>query len=272
VDVAQLTQIILNLGVNARDAMPNGGRLTLGTSTVQIGEHNQPAACADSLPAGEYALISIIDDGVGMSDEVKAHLFEPFFTTKDEGRGSGLGLATSYGIVRQSGGHLCIESQLGRGTMVSIYLPKVAAPPVATYKKPGTKKLATGTETVLVLEDDVSVRHISVRILRSLGYEVIEAANGDDAQRLITFECQKKIDLLLTDMVMPQMSGRDFADWLAQTSPETKVVFISGYMDESLQPADRCAQEMFFLPKPFDPEQLANKVREALDCSAKPAR
>ena len=272
VDVAQLTQIILNLGVNARDAMPNGGRLTIGTSTVKVDTKNQPGGCTDPLAPGEYALISITDDGVGMTDEVKAHLFEPFFTTKDEGRGSGLGLATSYGIVRQSGGHLCIESQLGRGTMVSIYLPKVAAPPAPTYKKVGTKKAPTGTETILVLEDDVSVRHISVRVLRSLGYDVLEAATGDDAQRLITFECLKKIDLLLTDMVMPQMSGRDFADWLSQTSPETKVVFISGYLEESLQPAERCGREMFFLPKPFDPEQLANKVREALDSTPKPAR
>ncbi len=265
VDPAQLTQIILNLAVNARDAMPNGGRLTLGTSTVRIDENARPGGCTDELAAGEYALITITDDGVGMSDEVKAHLFEPFFTTKDAGRGSGLGLATSYGIVRQSGGHICVESDFGKGTMVSIYLPKVAAPPVPSYTKPGGKKLSAGTETILVLEDDVSVRHISVRILRALGYHVLEAANGDDAQRLITFECKRKVDLLLTDMVMPQMSGRDFADWLAQTSPETKVLFISGYLDESLQPADRCRNGMFFLPKPFDPDQLASKVREALD-------
>ncbi len=266
VDAAQLTQIILNLAVNARDAMPDGGRLTIGTATVRLDENSQPVGCTDQLRAGEYALISITDDGVGMSDEVKAHLFEPFFTTKNEGRGSGLGLATSYGIVRQSGGHICVESHLGKGTMVSIYLPKVAPPPAPTYTKPGVKKLAPGTETILVLEDDVSVRHISVRVLRALGYQVLEAANGDDAQRLITFECKRKVDLLLTDMVMPQMSGRDFADWLAQTSPETKVVFISGYLDESMQAADRCRDGIFFLPKPFDPEQLATTVREALDC------
>ena len=265
VDPAQLTQIILNLAVNARDAMPNGGRLTLGTSTVRIDENSRPGGCADELATGEYALITITDDGVGMSDEMKAHLFEPFFTTKDKGLGSGLGLATSYGIVRQSGGHICVESDLGKGTMVSIYLPKVAAPPAPSYTKPGVKKLSAGTETVLVLEDDVSVRHISVRVLRALGYHVLEAATGDDAQRLITFECKRKVDLLLTDMVMPQMSGRDFADWLAKTSPETKVLFISGYLDESLQPADRCRHGMFFLPKPFDPDQLASKVREALD-------
>lgn len=272
VDPAQLAQIILNLAVNARDAMPNGGRLTLGTATVRIADETQPSGCPDCLPAGEYALISITDDGAGMSDDVKAHLFEPFFTTKDEGRGSGLGLATTYGIVRQSGGYICVDSQLGRGTMMSLYLPKVAAPPAPAYRKPGTKKPVTGTETVLVLEDDVSVRHISVRVLRALGYQVMEAANGDDAQRMIAYDRDKKIDLLLTDMVMPQMSGRDFADWLATTSPETKVVFISGYLEESLLPADRCGHEMFFLPKPFDPEQLAAKVREALDSPTATAR
>lgn len=272
VDPAQFTQIILNLGVNARDAMPKGGRLTLGTSVVRFNDETQPQGCADALAAGEYVLITTTDNGIGMSPHVKAHLFEPFFTTKDEGRGSGLGLATSYGIVRQSGGHICVDSHEGKGTMISIYLPKIAAPPAPSYKKPGSKKLVTGTETVLVLEDDISVRHISVRILRALGYDVIEAANGDDAQRMIAFDHEKKIDLLLTDMVMPQMSGRDFAAWLATTSPDTKVVFISGYMDESLQPNDRCGQEMFFLAKPFDPEQLAQKVREALDSKAAAVR
>ncbi|MFN2507822.1 MAG: PAS domain-containing protein [Chthoniobacterales bacterium] len=267
VDPNQLTQIILNLAVNARDAMPNGGRLTLGTGTVRINGQTQPGGCPEKLPPGEYALISITDNGVGMTEEVKAHLFEPFFTTKDEARGSGLGLATSYGIVRQSGGHICIESEVGRGTMVTIYFPKVAAP-AASYKKPGSKKSPTGTETILVLEDDVSVRHISVRVLRSLGYNVLEAANGDDAQRLVMLDRKQKIHLLLTDMVMPQMSGRHFADWLRKASPRTKVVFISGYLDESLLPKDRREEEMFFLPKPFDPEQLATKVREVLDAKS----
>ena len=268
VDAGQLTQIIVELAVNARDAMPDGGRLTVGTSTLRINGHGQHRGCLEELPEGEYALISMTDSGVGMSDEVKSHLFEPFFTTKDEGTGSGLGLATSYGIVRQSGGHICIESELGKGTMVTIYLPKVAAPPAPTYRKPGKKKSFRGTETILVLEDDVSVRHISIRILRGLGYDVLEAATGEDAQRLMLFDADKKIDLLLTDMVMPQMSGIDFANWLRVTSPNTKVVFISGYMEESLSQAGWGDAEMFFLPKPFDPEQLAAKVRAVLDLSA----
>jgi CheY-like chemotaxis protein len=160
---------------------------------------------------------------------------------------------------------MCVNSQPGRGTMITIYLPRVAAPPAPSYKKPGSKKLPTGTETILVVEDDVSVRHIAVRILRSLGYDVIEAASGDDAQRLISLDENKKIHLLLTDLVMPLMGGRDFAEWMTATSPETQVVFISGYLDQSLRVQDQADLGMFFLPKPFDPEQLAQKVREALD-------
>lgn len=265
VDPGQLTQIILNLVVNARDAMPRGGCLALETCIATIEAPVEHDLGCEELPPGEYIRISVADNGTGMSDEVKQHLFEPFFTTKDEGRGSGLGLATSYGIVRQSGGHILVESELGKGTTVQILLPKVPAPPAPSYKRPGGNKLPTGVETILVLEDDISVRHISVRVLRGLGYEVLEAANGDDAQQLIAKAADKKIDLLLTDMVMPQMSGRCFADWMSKASPGTKVVFISGYLQESLHPGDRHDREMFFLPKPFDPEQLATKIREALD-------
>jgi PAS domain S-box-containing protein len=265
VDPGQLTQIILNLVVNARDAMRDGGCLVLATTPFTIDPSEEREIGSDELDPGDYVCISVTDDGVGMTDEVKKHLFEPFFTTKDEGRGSGLGLATSYGIVRQSGGHICVESELGRGTTVKIFLPRVPAPPPPSYKRPGGNKMPTGVETILVLEDDISVRHISVRVLRSLGYDVIEAANGDDAQQLIGECADKKIHLLLTDMVMPHMSGRHFADWLRQTSPQTKVVFISGYLEESLQPEDRCDQGMFFLAKPFDSEQLATKIRAVLD-------
>jgi two-component system, cell cycle sensor histidine kinase and response regulator CckA len=261
-DPGQLTQIILNLAVNARDAMPHGGRLIFKTGIATLSEDRQSKPGIDDLPPGDYVTIAVIDNGVGMSDEVKAHLFEPFFTTKGEGTGSGLGLATSYGIIRQSGGRIYVESEVGKGTRVQIYLPKVLAPPAPSYKKPGSRNLPTGTETILVLEDDISVRHISVRVLRNLGYQVIEAANGDDAQRLITQSASREIHLLLTDVVMPQMSGRHFADWLRKVSPHTKVVFVSGYLDESLQRVDH---GMFFLPKPFDPEQLAQSIRHALD-------
>src|SRR6184192_83024 len=264
-DPSQITQIILNLAVNARDAMPRGGQLTLETAIVDLTKETEsPVQCGDFVP-GEYVLIKIADNGIGMSEEVKAHLFEPFFTTKTDQERSGLGLATCYGIVHQSGGHLRVESELGKGTVVQIYLPRVSAPPAPAYKKPSGKKPRGGSETILVLEDDISVRHISVRMLRGLGYHVIEAANGDDAQRLFSENRGKKVDLLLTDLIMPEMSGRRFADSLRAAHPNIKVLFISGYLEESLQPGDRCEPGMFFLPKPFDSEQLAVKVREALD-------
>jgi signal transduction histidine kinase len=264
-DPNQLTQIILNLAVNARDAMPQGGQLTLETAIVDLTEKNEsPFQCGDFTP-GQYVLINIADTGTGMTEEVKAHLFEPFFTTKVDERRSGLGLATCYGIVHQSGGHLRVESELGKGTTVRIYLPRVPAPPPPAYKKPGSRKIRGGTETILVLEDDISVRHISVRVLRGLGYQVIEAASGNDARRLLAENGGRKVDLLLTDLVMPQMSGRRFADAFRVLHPNIKVLFISGYLEESLQPSDRCEPGMFFLPKPFDSEQLAAKVRDALD-------
>ena len=265
VDAGQFGQIILNLAVNARDAMRKGGRLTIETSTLEVGPAPNRRPHGVDLPAGDYVTISLTDNGCGMSDAVKARLFEPFFTTKDDGH-SGLGLATSYGIVRQSGGHICAESEPGKGSTFRIYLPRVAAPPPLPYKKPGQKKPLTGTETILVLEDEVSVRHISVRVLRNLGYEVLEAAHGEDAKRLIAKRNgAPKIDLLLTDMVMPEISGRQFVDWLGEASPETKVIFISGYLEESMHPGDRRDPGMCFLAKPFSADELASKVRELLD-------
>lgn len=265
VDPSQLTQVMVNLVVNARDAMPTGGCLTLETSLLDLERSEENDIHSGNVPPGQYVRISVSDNGFGMSDEVQQRLFEPFFTTKNDGNGSGLGLATSYGIVRQSGGDISVESEQGKGTTVTLLLPTVPAPPPPPYKRSGKQKMPTGVERVLVLEDDISVRHIAVRVLRRLGYDVIEAANGDDAQCLISKGADKKIDLLLTDMVMPNMSGRRFADWLRKTSPQTKVVFISGYLEESLNPGDRRDREMFFLPKPFDPEQLATKIRQALD-------
>ena len=261
VDPGQLAQILLNLAVNARDAMSNGGRLILETSSVTITPAAETEVALEKLEPGNYVLLSVSDSGTGMDEETKKHLFEPFFSTKDQG--SGLGLATSYGIIRQSGGSIQIESESGKGTKVKIYLPKVEAP-ARTYRK-RNGKVPTGTETILVLEDDIGVRHMSVRVLRGLGYEVIEAANCDDAQRLITQQGARKIHLLLTDMVMPLMSGRHFADWLRTTSPETRVLFASGYLEESLRPAERPDPEMSFLAKPFNSEELGSKVREALD-------
>jgi len=262
-DPTQLAQIILNLAVNARDAMPEGGQLSLKTSSCDVAaETDCPFSCGEGAH-GKFVIIAIADTGTGMTEEAKAHLFEPFFSTKDDR--SGLGLATCYGIVHQSGGHLRVESEDGKGTTVQIYLPRVPAPPPPAYKKPGDKKARGGTETVLVVEDDVSVRHISVRVLRGLGYNVIEAASSNDARRFLSENGGRKVDLLLTDMVMPQTSGRRFAEALRAAHPNIRVLFISGYLDESLPERDRREPGMFFLPKPFDAGQLAAKVREALD-------
>jgi len=264
-DRSQITQIILNLAVNARDAMPKGGQLTLETAIVDLEKSPDGQVDGNEFPPGQYVVITVADTGSGMSEEAKAHLFEPFFTTKIDEKRSGLGLATCYGIVRQNRGHLRVESELGKGTTVQIFLSRVPAPPPPAYKKPGSRKVRGGTETILVLEDDVSVRHISVRMLRRLGYQVIEAASGDDAQRLLKENGDRKVDLLLTDLIMPQVSGRRFADSIHTAHPNIKVLFISGYLEESLEPGDRCEPGMFFLPKPFDIEQLSAKVREALD-------
>ncbi len=264
VDPGQFTQIMLNLAVNARDAMANGGRLTITTATRKIEAGDEPTLRGVDLAPGEYVVIALADNGCGMSDEVKARFFEPFFTTKDRAQNSGLGLATTYGIVRQSGGAIAVESELGRGTTISIFLPRVPAPP-RTYEKPAHRKLPTGTETILLLEDEVGVRHLSVRVLRRLGYRVLEAAHGADAKRLVSRADAPAIDLLLTDIVLPEMSGRDFAAWLREKCPATKVIFISGYLEESLAPRDRREPGMSFLAKPFSAEGLARKVRQTLD-------
>jgi PAS domain S-box-containing protein len=264
VDASQFEQMIANLALNARDAMPRGGRLTITTSTVAQMPNDVPHISGVDLAPGEYVMIAVADEGIGMNEEVKARLFEPFFTTKDRERNSGLGLATSYGIVRQSGGQICVESEIGRGSTFRIFLPREASPPQA-YRKPSQRKLPRGTETILILEDEAGVRHLSVRVLRGLGYHVLEAAHGNDAKGMITRRGAPKIDLLLTDMVLPEMSGRDFAEWLRKISPATKVVFISGYLKESLDPRDRPDPGMRFLAKPFTAHQLATKIRQALD-------
>jgi signal transduction histidine kinase len=253
VDPDQFTQIIINLAVNARDAMPAGGTLVLKTEAVST-NGKSPA----ELPPGKYVSISVIDNGMGMTDDVKEHLFEPFFTTKEDRHGSGLGLATCYGIVRQSGGHIIIESELGKGTAVHIYLPEAVAPPPAPYRK--RPKLPSGTETILVVEDDISVRHVAVRTLRMLGYNVLEAFRADEAKRLI--QCNV-VNLVVSDVVLPDMSGCDFADWTRTNSPSTQILLTSGYLPEIT--LDTPASDLPFLSKPFDPEQLAETVRASLD-------
>ncbi|MGI9115425.1 MAG: hypothetical protein DLM52_08845 [Chthoniobacterales bacterium] len=258
VDPNQFTQIIVNLAVNARDAMTTGGTLTLKTCNLCVAETSDDAL-APELPPGDYVVISMIDNGCGMSDEVKARLFEPFFTTKGDQHGSGLGLAACYGIVRQSGGHIALESALGKGTAVHIYLPEVAAPEPAGYRKLRSSQLPGGTETVLMLEDDISVRHVMLRTLRRLGYEVIEAVRAAEAREHLN---KRSVDLVVSDIVLPHMSGLEFGKWTRQHHPQTRVLLTSGYLSSS---KDGEQSGLFFLPKPFDPEQLARAVRDSLD-------
>jgi CheY-like chemotaxis protein len=255
---------LINLAVNARDAMQGTGKLTVETSSVSIEAAREGEVSLQELEPGDYVVISVSDSGPGMDEESKAHLFEPFFTTKSEG--AGLGLATSYGIIRQSGGSIQIESEPNHGTTVQIYLPKVPAPERSYRKRNG--RMPTGNETIIVLEDDINVRHMSIRLLRNLGYDVIEAPTIDDARRVFHEQPDRKVHLVVTDMVMPQMSGRNFADWLRTASPETRVLFVSGYLQESLDDGAHPDPEFFFLAKPFTSEQLAGKVREALDQAA----
>ena len=260
VDPGQLSQIILNLAVNARDAMRGGGQIKLQTSKSAIAEDANANGEIDRLAPGDYAVISVIDNGTGMDEEVRCHLLRTVLYHKKETNSTGLGLATSTGLFAKAAARFAsrANSAKARGlTFIFRKLQRLRLPPT----KPSNSRLPTGTEAILVLEDDISVRHMSVRILRNLGYEVMEAASGDDAQRHFQ-DGAKGIDLLLTDIVMPQMSGRFFADWLRNVSPDTKVVFVSGYLEDSLHPGDRLENGMFFLPKPFDPEQLATTVRQ----------
>jgi two-component system cell cycle sensor histidine kinase/response regulator CckA len=263
IDQSQFTQIMLNIALNARDAMPDGGRLILKTETITVSATAPHPKMPDLAPA-DYVVFSLIDNGRGMSDEVKARIFEPFFTTKDEGNGSGLGLATCYGLIRQSDGQIMLESELGKGTAAHIYLPQVPNPAPILHKKPRLSSMPTGKETVLVVEDDLSVRHVTVRTLRLLGYNVVEAMRADEAKRWIT-EHPEAIDLVVSDIVLPDISGRDFAKWTRAHSPRTQVVLISGYLPYVTPGGeDSCPT---CLPKPFDPEQLATTVRKALDAA-----
>jgi signal transduction histidine kinase len=260
-DPGQLDQVVVNLSVNARDAMPHGGTLTIETRNVTV----DPAAAERhaAFRAGSYVLLTISDTGSGMSAEVLDRIFEPFFTTKDVGKGTGLGLAMVYGIVKQSGGWIWVSSEVGRGTTFEIYLPRVneaAAPadppPAVSHRR--------GTETVLVAEDDEGVRKLTCRSLRKSGYQVLEAANGGEALMLCERR-QRPIDLLVTDVVMPGMSGPQLVERLKQLHPEMKVLYTSGYTDAAVVRLGLLDESLDFLQKPFTPAELNRKVREVLD-------
>jgi CheY-like chemotaxis protein len=262
VDPGQFEQVIMNLVVNARDAMPDGGKLTIETANVELDR----AYLADRPEAhpGEHVQISVSDTGCGMDAATKARVFEPFFTTKEFESGTGLGLATVYGIVSQSGGHVEVYSEPGLGTTFKVYIPRekdteaIAEPP----ERPATS--ARGTETILFVEDEPGVRTLARAILEKCGYVVLDACEPYDALALVS-HYEKPIDLLVTDVVMPNMSGRQLVERLLRDRPGLRVLYISGYADDAVVRHGIIDAGTPFLQKPFTPDVLAQKVREVLN-------
>jgi len=261
-DPNQLEQVILNLGVNARDAMPNGGTLLIRTSNVRL-DGTAPAQMSNPLPSGDYVVLSVTDTGAGMDEETKSRIFEPFFTTKGPGKGTGLGLATVYGIVRQSGGGISVESEPGRGSTFRIFLPHENAPVDYFKEQPAPIERAHESETVLVVEDEEIVRQLVCDVLEQQGYHVLCAAHGREALDLAR-SFDGPIDLLITDVVMPQMNGQELAETLSFLRPEMKVLFVSGYSDNDLGDHGILDQHIELLQKPFTPHQLSRKIREII--------
>jgi CheY-like chemotaxis protein len=262
-DRAQVESALLNLAINARDAMPAGGKLTIETDNAHLDE-DYAAGNAEVAP-GDYVALAVTDTGTGMSPEVLAHAFEPFFTTKEVGKGTGLGLSMIYGFAKQSRGHVKIYSEVGHGTTVRLYLPRKttaaeskAAPAAGDHEREG------GGETILVVEDDADVRAFVTGQLRDLGYRVIEAADGRQAQRVL--DSEQPIDLLFTDVVMPGgMTGRQIAEAARAKRPGLRAVFTSGYTENSIVHQGKLDKDVNFLSKPFRRQDLARKVRQTLD-------
>ncbi len=261
-DQSQLEQVLINLAVNARDAMPRGGRLTIETRSVRVGAAERRRGL--ELAPGPYVAVAVRDTGSGIDPETRAHLFEPFFTTKDEGKGTGLGLATVYGIVQQSSGDIEVESEPGQGTLFRFYLPQVQAAASATEARPRAPA-PRGSETILLVEDEPMVRHLVRDALQLYGYTVLEAPHGEEALRLCKAHAGP-IHLLLTDVVMPGgMNGRELAERLQPERPAMKLLYMSGYTDDSVVVRGVRTEATDFLQKPFTPDFLARRVRELLD-------
>jgi len=261
-DVGQLEQVLMNLAVNARDAMPAGGKLTIETANV---EHDPDSARErEAAPVRRFVMLAVSDTGIGMDEATKARIFEPFFTTKEAGKGTGLGLATVYGIVQQSGGFIWVYSEPGHGTTFKIYLPQVEASAQGRAASAAPGDLPRGTETVLLVEDAAAVRAVTRQVLERQGYTVLEAANGAAALQTAAGH-PGPIHLLLTDVVMPVLSGRQLADQLAKVRPDAKVLYASGYTDDAVVRHGVLEGGISYLQKPFTADSLARKVREVLD-------
>ena len=261
-DPGQLEQVIVNLVVNARQAMSSGGKLTIETSNQELDESY--AERHVGVNSGKYVMISVTDTGHGMDAETQKHIFEPFFTTKEKGHGTGLGLATVYGIIKQSGGNIWVYSEPGKGTTFKIYLP-VAKQTAELHEAPAPAPTSRrGSETILVVEDEDKLRKLISEVLTGLGYTVIEARNGPEALA-IAGRYRQRIHLLLTDVVMPQMGGRELGDKLTKARPDTKVLYMSGYPDNAIVHQGVLEQNVVFLQKPFTTTSLSKKVREILE-------
>jgi two-component system, cell cycle sensor histidine kinase and response regulator CckA len=263
-DPGQIEQVLVNLAVNARDAMPEGGKLTIETANIML-DQEYAYTHVGVLP-GRYVMMIVSDTGVGMEEAIRSHIFEPFFTTKEPGRGTGLGLATCYGIIRQHGGTIEVYSEPHQGTAFKIYLPYVEGQAETLPAAETADTLVpSGTETVLLVEDEAGVRSLVSRVLGDLGYRVLEATDGEEALEIAQLPGQGPIDMLLTDVVLPKLGGRSLAAHLAVLYPGIKVLFTSGYAERSIVHHGRLEEGVAFLPKPFSAAVLARKVREVLD-------
>jgi PAS domain S-box-containing protein len=265
VDPGQIEQVISNLAVNARDAMPRGGQLTIETGNVTIVEASAGQR-GEAVPPGSYVRLAVTDSGVGMDEDTRARIYEPFFTTKGPGKGTGLGLSTVYGIIKQSHGFIEVDSEVGRGTSFTVYLPQVAEAAGTDRQGPAAVSNA-GTETILVVEDNAGLRKLATRVLASAGYHVIGAASGEEALRLLEHH-DGPVHLLLSDVVMPGMNGRQLAEQIAPARPRMKVLLMSGYTDDAIVRHEVSDAEVPFLSKPFTGVALLQKVREVLDSQA----
>jgi CheY-like chemotaxis protein len=259
-DAGQLEQVLMNLVVNAKDAMPNGGKITVQTQNVTLDEDHRRGQTF--IRPGNYLMLSVSDNGTGMDKETQSRIFEPFFTTKEKGKGTGLGLSTVYGIVKQTGGYVIVQSEEGRGTTFHIYLPRVEEP-AEKHAVPVARAAAGGTETVLLVEDEESVRQLVRETLTTKGYSVVEAENGEAGLAAATNH-KGKIDLVITDVVMPGMGGRELVHQLSLARPETKVLYLSGYTEDAIVSEGTIEKGTAFLQKPFTLQALSRKVREVL--------